>query len=188
MPVKVVVDTSEATAVEQQEFLSKHGSTIQNLGTTATASGFEFKYRSVGAAPSQADVYKEMMQSLRYYGGIRYILLPVYLTAMAALVAAYYKDEYQVPNQLITVCGLVASVALLILEWGLSENLRLIWAEVYKIVGDGKVFTGVDPLPQRKRTANLVSTRITFYGIYTAGLLLWLCILFDICRCTLLSR
>ena len=191
MPVKVVVDTSAATPSEQQSFLTQHGATIQSIGAAATSHGYEFVYGSsngIPPAPSQADVYKEMMQSLRYYGGVRYVLLPLYLTTMAVLVGAYYKGEYKVPNHIVAIAGFVASSAWLILEWGLSENLRAIWREVGKIVIDGKIFpSGIDPLPQRKRTANLAITRITFYATYAAGMLFWLCVVFDACRCALLS-
>lgn len=190
MPVKIIVDTSDATAAEQQGFVTQHGATLQALGASASAHGYEFTYRAAVPAPpgpSQADVYQEMMHTVRYYGGVRYILLPIYLTAMATLAGVYFKGDYGIPHWLLAGAGIAASIAWAVFEWGLSENLRLIWNEIDKIVGGGKIFpSGIDPVPQRKRTANLVITRGVFYVLYGLGFAFWMCTLLDACRCVLL--
>ena len=153
MPVKLTVDMSAASDAETAGFFRQNSSLFQ-----AGATEFEFKIDSTKAlspGPTQADVYKEMMQSIRQYATIRYILFPLYLTLTAVLVGAYFKDEYKVPQHLLLWAGVASSIAWAVFEYALSESLRATWNEVAKIIGESRVFaklaTGeqVDPLAHR---------------------------------------
>lgn len=178
MPVKLRVDTSSSTDQETGNFLKEH----HELFRSASA---EVEFKSQGAfappAPSQTDVYKEMMQSIRQYGTIRYILFPLYLTLTAVLAAAYYKGEYKVPSNLLLSAGVASSLAWLIFEYALSESLRTTWNEVAKVVGGSKVFAS-DVNPMAHRAPHItVPPRIVFYAVYGCGILFWVAVLFNIC-------
>ena len=187
MPVKLRVDMSSANDAEATEFFKKHRPLFQ-----AETTDIEFK--SAGASspplPSQADVYKEMMQSIRQYATIRYILFPLYLTLTAVLVGAYFKDEYKIPLHLLLWAGLASSVVWWVFEYALSESLRATWNEVEKIIGKDKVFAaeagdkGVNPLAHRAERI-IYPPRFAFYFVYGVTASFWACLLYDICRCWL---
>jgi len=170
MPVEVRIDLSGATPQEQSAFMARNGTALQQL--TSSAVTVRFVAEPGTTKPSVADVYGEMMQSVRYYGGIRYILLPVYVAAFASLAAQWFDAEGTVPPMLLALAGFTLSMGLLIIEWGLSENLRLIWKEVARLV-EHTLPEKINPLPQRNRRINLALTRGLFYAVYLSGLAFW---------------
>lgn len=185
MPIKLLLDTSQASDTETTDFLKAHSTLLQ--GAIQSAAGAEFAFKSAGAspAPSQADVYKEMMLSIRQYGTIRYILFPLYLTISGILVGAFFKGEYKIPHAVLLGAGIASSAIWLVFEYALSESLRRTWNEVTKIVGNGNIFptTGaaINPLAHRSGLV-VIPPRIAFYFIYGAGTAFWLCMLFENCR------
>jgi hypothetical protein len=171
MPLKITIDTSEANNTETGDFLKKHNF----LGSESAE--IVFKSQADLTPPSQADVYKEMMQSVRYHGSIRYILFPLYITLTGVLVGTFYKDEYHIPHQLLLWAGLGSSVAWLFFEFSLSESLRLTWKEIDKIVGGDKIFSSIgsnaiNPTAHRRKDVIFLA-RLTFYLIYFVGIIYW---------------
>lgn len=185
MPVKIVIDTSNATDQETGDFLKEHNNIFRPESTE-----IQFKSQIPANTPSQADIYKEMMQSVRQYGAIRYILFPLYLTLTAVLAGANYKNDYNVPLHLIRFAGISSSVAWLVFEYALSESLRRIWGEIENIIFNSNVFPAgagreINPLPHRVKLLTWLP-RITFYLIYIVGIAFWGCMFSQSC-CRLLS-
>ena len=124
---------------------------------------------------SQSDVYKEMMLTIRYNGGVRYLLLPIYLAVFAALAFQLFKPDNSIPPKILLVGGMLSVLVFGFLEYTLSDNLKRLWSEVGRIVGEQKIFPyGVDPLPHRRRQGFLLLQTWVLYTPYIAGLLFWL--------------
>lgn len=193
MPVRIVIDASDSTAQEQAAFHAAVAQQVNALSQAAPNCGFEFTYRPAQslAAISQADVYKETMATIRYFGGVRYIFLPVYLTVTAALVAQYFKSDNTIPQSLIVWAGLLTSVILLITEVSLSWNLKLLWAQIGNMIGKAKVFSGssgVDPLPHRTSGTHLWVVRIVLIVPQLIGVAFWGCMQNSACRAVLVPK
>lgn len=190
MPIKVIVDTSGATDAELHAFNASTADAVKALSDAATRQRFGFEYRALPlpSAIAAADVYKETMATIRYYGGVRYIFIPIYLAAMAALASQYFKSDNAVPHLVLVSAGLLVSLILVVFEVSLSNNLRLLWKEIGNMIGGEKVFasgSGVDPLPHRKHTRYLWFLRGTLAVPYVVGLLFWACLALHICRCAI---
>ncbi|MDI1258691.1 hypothetical protein [Aquabacterium sp.] len=76
------------------------------------------------------EIHKETGASIRYYGTTRYVLLPVFLTATAALVSQFFRDDNTISPVLIGWCGLMLSVVFMVYEFSLSSNLGKLWAVI----------------------------------------------------------
>ncbi len=191
MPVKVVVDATDATASELQAFQTSVGAQIAAVGQAAAQQGFQFEHRIVpdpGGPITQADVYKETMQTIRYHGTVRYLLLPVYLTAIGTLAGLLYKTDPAVPHHQLIVAGLLLSFVFGVFEIGLSNNLRILWAEVVKMAA--AVFpatANIDPFPHRKPWQWLAFVRGVLFLPYLAGLVFWICRAVDWRACCFLQ-
>jgi hypothetical protein len=70
---------------------------------------------------TKADVYRETMETIRYYGTVRYILFPVYLSATAVLVSQIYKCDNFIPQSQLIGAGLAIAIIFLIFEASLLE-------------------------------------------------------------------
>ena len=180
MPVKVIIDTSSATPAEQASFTAAAASPVGALAQGAAAQGYGFEYRAGAAAAGSiapADVYKETMATIRYYGGVRYIFLPIFLTGTAALIAQYFKADNDVPLRLMASAGALVAFILLVFEISLSWNIQRLWAQVGHMIDGSKVFAataGVDPLPQRRPRWLLKLLRVLLVTPYLLGLGFWL--------------
>jgi hypothetical protein len=68
MPVKILIDDTNATTAEKTKFNQATAATIATLTATST---FNLEYKSINPQSGipQADVYKETLATIRYTGG-----------------------------------------------------------------------------------------------------------------------
>src|SRR5258706_9078555 len=73
------------------------------------------------------DLYKETMQTIRHYGALRFVLLPVYLTATAVLFGQLYNPSTTVPRSLLIEAGIGLALLFSFFEWAITSNLKSLW-------------------------------------------------------------
>jgi hypothetical protein len=99
------------------------------------------------------DIYKETMAQVRYYGGVRYALLPAYFVLMCALAKPLVAPDGHPVLDLIRwfICfvGALLSFIFLFFEYALSSNLRVLWQEIDKMTA-GVLPPNVDALAHRR--------------------------------------
>jgi hypothetical protein len=165
------VRIEKASFDELQKFLKEHPDLLKgksfdvSIGPPPASS----------SGPTQAQVYDQMMQSIRQWGTTRYILFPLYITLTGVLTLAYYKNDTWIPSLQLAFAGLAATAAWFVFERSLSKSLKATWDEIAKIVKD--VFPPGEqyPNPLAHRQDTLVKpARYTFYGIYLLTGLYWL--------------
>ncbi|NMG68063.1 hypothetical protein GPA19_24295 [Azoarcus indigens] len=184
MPIRFVIDARAASADELAEFqLHQEQRLLGALagGPQAGQAGrvVSLEYRLPRSETSQAAVppataYQETMATLRYYGGVRYILLPIYLSIVGALAGQYYKSGNPVPEMLLICTGIFLSLLFLVFEIGLSKNLKKLWAAVGEMLGNPKDSKGhlIGPLAHRDNAAWLSFLRWALAAPYVVGVLL----------------
>lgn len=130
------------------------------------------------------EIYKETGLSIRYYGATRYILLPLFLTATAALVSQFFRDDNTIAPMLIGTCGLVLSLVFMVYELSLSSNLKELWAvsgELLKVFGEKEATTfkdGQSYIPHRQDQAFISFQRFVLSAPYVLAVVFWLVLLF----------
>ena len=130
------------------------------------------------------EIYKETGLSIRYYGATRYVLLPLFLTATAALVSQFFRDDNTMAPMLIGACGLVLSLVFMVYEWSLSSNLKELWAvsgELLKVFAEKEATSfkdGQSYIPHRKAKGFICFQRFVLSAPYVLAVLFWLALLF----------
>lgn len=130
------------------------------------------------------EVFKETGLSIRYYGATRYILLPLFLTATAALVSQVFREDNTIAPMLIGACGLVLSLVFMVYEWSLSSNLKKLWAvsgELLKVFGEKEATTfkdGESYIPHRKNQGFIALQRFVLSTPYFLAVAFWSVLLF----------
>jgi len=184
MPIRFVVDARAANEDELAEFQLHQeqrlldalaaGQTGGQLGCVVSLEYRLPRSETTQATVPQASAYQETMATLRYYGGVRYILLPIYLSIVGALAGQYYKSGNPVPEPLLLGAGIFLSLLFLVFEIGLSKNLKTLWIAVGDMLGNPKDTKGhfIGPLAHRDNTAWLSFLRWALAAPYVLGLAL----------------
>lgn len=184
MPIRFVIDARAASADELAEFqLHQEPRLLDALaarpqeGQAGGVVSLEYRLprsETTQAAVPPATAYQETMAMLRYYGGVRYILLPVYLSIVGALAGQYYKSGNPVPELLLAGSGIFLSLLFLVFEIGLSKNLKTLWAAVSDVLGNPKAADGrlIGPLAHRASAGWLAFLRWALAAPYVVGVLL----------------
>ena len=167
MPVRILIDDTDATTPEKSKF---HQATAATIATLTATNTFNLEYKSISPQSGipEADVYKETLATIRYTGGVRYIFFPLYLTAMAALAKQYFNGGTTIPHPLMAWVGASLSLLYCVLETCLSFTLYYLWTEIKSMQ--------VGPSAHRKSWL-LWPLRFIFGLPYVVGLILWVCIL-----------
>jgi Putative peptidoglycan binding domain len=124
------------------------------------------------------EVYKETGLTIRYYGAVRYVLLPVFLTATAAIVAQYARVDNTLSSTLLAVCGLTLSCVFLIFEWSLSNNLKKLWGVTKSLLDKAWEDSTLDPIPHRQNDTFISFQRAVLHVPYVLTALYWVALLF----------
>ena len=75
------------------------------------------------SVPTNADVYKEALQSARHLSALRFAILTVFMTATGALVNAYFSGVSSLPSAWVLFGGLWLAIVFLVIEIVLSFTM-----------------------------------------------------------------
>lgn len=122
--------------------------------------------------PTDADIYKESLQSARQLSTLRFAILTVFMTATGALLGAYYSQGNIYPRGPVALGGLWLSVVFLAIELVLSFNMACLNAAAKKRIQSGQE----DSFAHRKPWI-LWSVRILIPSIHVFIAMYWLSLL-----------
>jgi hypothetical protein len=124
---------------------------------------------------SRADEYKELCASLRYYGGIRLTLLPLFL-AFNGLLAQLFAGDKPIKEQLfifaLPAVGIVMNVFAFHAEWILDDGVWL-WRNRVREVYESSHWNSSES------RRNRITTWIRV--IYASLVVFWLCVFIRTC-------
>lgn len=126
---------------------------------------------------SDLEVYKETGNTIRYYGAVRYILLPVFLTATAALYVQYTRTDNTISPVLLITCGLIISFVFFVFELSLSNNLKKLWKVIEILVRSVVSEYNVDPIPHRRNKRFIIFQRSVLHAPYLLTGIFWIILL-----------
>ena len=127
--------------------------------------------------PTNADVYKESLQTARNLSALRFVILTVFMTATGALVNAYFSKEPEFPHAWILFAGCWLAAVFLVIEIVLSFTM----ARLNKTASIKAGESHTDAFSHRNPIA-LWTIRIAMPSIYVLVAIFWIYLLLVNCE------